>query len=450
MALSVTYNFVRARQLEGTFPGDASEGIWPITAQRVFRGWGAPEEQDWPCVTGVDQWPPPEPSGVDLKAKPNRSHHYQRVRSAIDCSLVLSRGGTFKAAFEITEQWFDAPDGIIEMPEDEAPIVGSHAVRFVPRYLENRGFVFANSWGEEWGNHGFGALSPEFFDRYLIEAWVPFGVGLFFPYFEGRGVKHLVWGMPDCLGEVLHGREIFDATHDERIAWTFAVCRDRFLDVEEFFVKPVHRRQGHGTRLVAMLRELADVLRLNIRLWVPFADCEPENLPGMERVVSKLGLELAPSGVRWAALKAVPPRQSSQVILPWRRGASQVRAADLLSKISMPKRTAQVRPVASALGAAAVAATLAVSACDNQPPTDAAGAQVARSEPVSSDQVSDDELERGARKALERYAPLYQRLASEPSGTTSEQPHEPIPDDVFQASAIKAFQKYSELYERLS
>lgn len=449
MATSVTYGYVRSRQLEGTFPGDRTKGAWPITAQRVLRGWGAPDEQDWPRVTEGDEWPPLEPPGLNAKAKSNRVHHYQRVRSARECPLVISRAGTLTAAFEITEQWFDAPDGIIELPEADKPIIGSHCVCFLPQYLEDTGFVFVNSWGQEWGNRGLGALSPEFFDRYLIEAWAPFGVGLFPSYFEGRGIRDLAWGMPDYLGGALHGREIFDATHDERIAWTFAVCRDRFLDVEEFFVMPAHRRKGHANRLVDMLRELAEELGLNIRLWVPFADCEPANLPGLEKTASKLGLELMPSGVRWAALKAVAHPQLSQIILPVRHTREDQRVADLVSEISMPKRPTQVRQIASALGAAAVAASVALADYEAQP-SKAAGIPVEATESADSAHINDDELERSARKTLQKYAPLYQRLASEPPEIVSEQPDRVIPEDVLAASAEKAFEKYSELYERLS
>ena len=39
---SVMYNFVRSRQLEGTFPGDPLTGVWPITSYRVSRGMGVP------------------------------------------------------------------------------------------------------------------------------------------------------------------------------------------------------------------------------------------------------------------------------------------------------------------------------------------------------------------------------------------------------------------------
>src|SRR5207245_9600334 len=36
--ISAVYGFVRARQLEGTFPGDAATGVWPITVLRIGYG----------------------------------------------------------------------------------------------------------------------------------------------------------------------------------------------------------------------------------------------------------------------------------------------------------------------------------------------------------------------------------------------------------------------------
>jgi len=36
--ISALYGFVRARPLEGTFPGDAATGVWPITALRIGYG----------------------------------------------------------------------------------------------------------------------------------------------------------------------------------------------------------------------------------------------------------------------------------------------------------------------------------------------------------------------------------------------------------------------------
>jgi hypothetical protein len=78
--ISVLYGFVRSRQLEGTFPGDPETGLWPVTAMRIFFGWGSILHDDWP-VERPRPWPPPaEPPGLDDLATQRRINHYFRVR----------------------------------------------------------------------------------------------------------------------------------------------------------------------------------------------------------------------------------------------------------------------------------------------------------------------------------------------------------------------------------
>ena len=68
---------------------------------------------------------------------------------------------------------------------------------------------------------------------------------MFPDYFQGEGVGTVVWVSEDILGGRLHCREVFNATNDERIAWSFAVLRDGFLKVEELLSSPrIGGRQG--------------------------------------------------------------------------------------------------------------------------------------------------------------------------------------------------------------
>src|SRR5258708_23323962 len=86
---SAQCGFIRGRQLEGTYPGDAKTGIWPITSNRVGRGWGHISEEEWPYDTSV--WPPVEPPGLDQIATRNPDFYYQRVRTLEECKLVMAR-----------------------------------------------------------------------------------------------------------------------------------------------------------------------------------------------------------------------------------------------------------------------------------------------------------------------------------------------------------------------
>lgn len=297
------YNFVRSRQLEGTYSQGPAVGAWIVTSMRIMRGWGSPPESAWPY--SVKRWPPLEPPGMDALAKESRVLAYQRVRSTVECRVALASTHPVCAAFDITEQWFSAINGMIEMPGSGGGSVGSHAVVMVG-YDDNSGlFTFQNSWGAQWGDQGYGYLNYDFFDRYFSEAWVMNNL------YEGprssdqQGNLEIRCGTDDIFGGVLHAVELYDSIEDECIGWAFTVCRDGFLDIEELFVRPLFRGTNNGNILTRMLRELAARIGLPLRLWVAHADLDQTNLAIVEKIVKRLSLNLVPSDVQWAGLKAV-------------------------------------------------------------------------------------------------------------------------------------------------
>src|ERR1700746_3480472 len=102
---SALYTFVRGRQLEGTFPGDAVTGVWPISDLRIRYGWGSLPDDAWPNDS-AGPWPPLEPLGLDALAKKYRIDCYQRVRTMQECKVVVASFNPVMASFEITEKWF--------------------------------------------------------------------------------------------------------------------------------------------------------------------------------------------------------------------------------------------------------------------------------------------------------------------------------------------------------
>jgi len=295
--LNRRYLWIRARQLEGTYPGDPSIGCWPISACRVSYGWGHAPESAWPMS---HEWPPIEPEGVDQAAKAHRVLLYQRVRDLSDCGIVLKQRHPVPAAFEISEQWFDAPQGRITMPGSDDAIIGSHAVCLLG--LQNNGseIVFVNSWGESWGNNGFGYLPVAYFDRHIVSAWTS-------EIIERENettdfVQYLRLGFKGKLGDAVHIREIYDSQADERMAWSIAIQRESVLDVEDFFVRPQYRGRGFGHELCDMIMELSRETGARIRVWFSHADQDGR----IEKHLCKtMGLSIIPSGVRWAKFVAI-------------------------------------------------------------------------------------------------------------------------------------------------
>jgi GNAT superfamily N-acetyltransferase len=350
------YGFLRSRQLEGTLPGDAKTGIWPITCLRIGYGWGVIRAEDWPDPTDGGQWPPAEPDGLDSLAKRMRLGHYQRVRSLEDCRQALAVGQPPSVSFQITEDWFHAELGEIPNPQPDDKIIGSHCVTLVGYDNDTGKLKFANSWGREWGDEGFGTLSYDYYEHRSVESWVQTlasctwalakeAVPSSNAYEPGAiDVRRMAWGVRDILrGGVLHGCELYDLANDERIGWAFAVPRDGFLDIEELFVRPPYRRRGYGTRLSQILLKRSVLLNLPLRLWVSYADCGQENRAVLEGVLSKLDLQLTNSSCRWAAYVALGGIPSAQpiepIVMPGRpemiRGAWKAAAAVLASSLAL-------------------------------------------------------------------------------------------------------------------
>lgn len=73
-----------------------------------------------------------------------------------DLKNVLNAGYGFVGGFLCFENLFNGENGFI--PEPKGEIVGGHAIMFVGYDDEKKVFKFKNSWGEEWGNKGFGYL----------------------------------------------------------------------------------------------------------------------------------------------------------------------------------------------------------------------------------------------------------------------------------------------------
>jgi GNAT superfamily N-acetyltransferase len=338
VTFSRMYGFVRARQLEGTYPGDPAIGTWGSTRLRIDRGWGRIPESEWPYITGTGPWPPSEPPGLDAKAKKYRILRYQRITHLEECKLALiSHRQPFTASFEITKQWSDAADGVIENPAEGDEIIGSHAISIFAYDDMKRRFKFANSWGENWGNKGYGTLPYEFFDHSLVEAWVADGTGQP-PGQPTTGIAEISWAVQDFAERVFHVREYYDAGADERIGWAFAVQGQDYLDVEEFYVRPQFRGRGYGTRLLQSLKDLSIQARLPLYFFVPFADAIPDNLSVVVRLLSKARYYLFRSELRWCPLVARQPIDAAtlSLILPSRPGLVLPRFGMTAERLAQP------------------------------------------------------------------------------------------------------------------
>jgi C1A family cysteine protease len=103
-------------------------------------------------------------------ATPNRAKSYARINSIGEMQAYLTTN-CFVAGVMVHEQFMDAPGGVIPMPEPGTQFLGGHAICIVGFDRRNRMFKFANSWGTQWGDHGFGHIAFATLQALLMDAW---------------------------------------------------------------------------------------------------------------------------------------------------------------------------------------------------------------------------------------------------------------------------------------
>lgn len=153
--LFIYYN---ERYIEGTIDQDTGASL--RDGVKCINKIGYCNETQWPY--DIKKFTEkPEQSCYDY-ARKHKSLNYQRVQQdETHLKSILSMG--FPIVFGISVyQSFEsenvAKTGMVPMPEKEERMLGGHAIVLVGFDDVNRLFIFRNSWGEEWGEKGYGYL----------------------------------------------------------------------------------------------------------------------------------------------------------------------------------------------------------------------------------------------------------------------------------------------------
>ncbi len=151
--------------------GNWQQGTVFESARDALDNWGQPKEEDWPYDgTGDDSIeydPPPGALGGTEWFRAELGpvdHALDRLREFLSQTTVVAIG------IGITRDFFQTVDGRI--PEDSDPVTGLHAIVLVG-YSDRAGeFIFRNSWGNEWGDEGYGYLPYKYVEKHMSDAWV--------------------------------------------------------------------------------------------------------------------------------------------------------------------------------------------------------------------------------------------------------------------------------------
>jgi hypothetical protein len=167
--LSPRFIYEEARKID-SFPDWMREGTDLRSCMKVLHKFGVCTEVSCPYIPGK----PIDPSKkAYLEAEKYRikeywSIPYEEMRGA------LVQTGPFVCGVNVCDNWFTkevTQTGIIPLP-DGSPPIGGHAICIVGYDDEAKLFKFKNSWGEDWGDKGYGYIPYEYMQNFCLNAWV--------------------------------------------------------------------------------------------------------------------------------------------------------------------------------------------------------------------------------------------------------------------------------------
>jgi hypothetical protein len=171
-SLSVEYLHWTCMKADGV----SSEGVSLGTAIRALIDIGQPYEELWPYRqdvndTSVDYKPP---NGISQSNCFRVKSGDQIIPIVEDLKWQLRAGKAVLIGIRLFYGFHNSENGRIKMPEEGDTPCGRHVVLLVGYDDEEQYCIFKNSWGEEWGNQGYGFLPYAYLKEHTLVAYTFF------------------------------------------------------------------------------------------------------------------------------------------------------------------------------------------------------------------------------------------------------------------------------------
>lgn len=170
--LSRLYLYWHERELEGTI--DEDSGAMLRDGMKVLKKLGVCPEADYPYV--IEHFTDKPSDKAEADAGKYKIKAYHRVRNLTELKHCLQSGLPVALGIEVYESMESeevAQTGYIPLPEEGEQLLGGHAIVAVGFDDEEGVVIIRNSWGEGWGDKGYGYLPYEYFeDGLVVDMWV--------------------------------------------------------------------------------------------------------------------------------------------------------------------------------------------------------------------------------------------------------------------------------------
>lgn len=167
--LSRLYVYYFSRVLDGTNPNDDA-GSYLRTVMKCMASYGACLESIWPYDITKYNVQPGDPQVQDGEKR--QILRYYRTPTLAQIKLCLSQGYPLVGGFSVPESMMSdqtARSGVVRYPAPNEKIVGGHAICFCGYNEQTRLLKFQNSWGNGWGDHGYGYLPYDYVTNGLAD-----------------------------------------------------------------------------------------------------------------------------------------------------------------------------------------------------------------------------------------------------------------------------------------
>lgn len=153
------------------------EGTYLRVAVQLLLQQGTCREEKWPY--GLS-YPSNPPESSDEDAERFRIDRFVRLDDTVSeitlrsMKFWLATYGPLVAGVQVHEGWCKrqaVSKGEISDPAGFERRLGGHAICVVGYDDDGRYFIFKNSWGEDWGDGGYGYLPYQYVASYCFEAW---------------------------------------------------------------------------------------------------------------------------------------------------------------------------------------------------------------------------------------------------------------------------------------
>lgn len=176
--MSPLFTYAEAKKLDG----DKNEGTTIRNAMKVAQKIGACEYSLYPYIDNENTkkcvFPTITKKHYD-NAKKHRIESYAQVHSIDELKSAIYNENTVVAGFQVFDTFMHAKDGFIG--KIDGHYYGGHCVPFIGwddnlertiNGIKYKGFVkIKNSWGEKWGDKGFGYLAYDLFNHTTLDGW---------------------------------------------------------------------------------------------------------------------------------------------------------------------------------------------------------------------------------------------------------------------------------------